>query len=140
MALPLPLTGTARAAVAMADAIRIDVFVQQGAHSHGPASPVGPHDDPTLLFINAGRNQFKPVFVGQADPNSAMGKLKRAANTQKCIRAGGKHIDLEDVGMDTYHHTFFEMLGSWSFGDYFKEAETPNAIPALPETGSHGDE
>jgi alanyl-tRNA synthetase len=87
-------------------------FFEERAHTIIPSAPVVPYDDPTLLFANAGMNQFRDVFLGTGKRS-----YTRATDTQKCIRVSGKHNDLEEVGRDTYHHTFFEMLGNWSFGD-----------------------
>ena len=91
-------------------------FFEQKGHTIVPSAPMVVKDDPTLMFTNAGMNQWKDIILGQRDPEP-----RRRADSQKCLRVSGKHNDLEEVGHDTYHHTMFEMLGNWSFGDYFKE-------------------
>ena len=103
-------------------------FFESKNHGIVGSAPMVIKNDPTLMFTNAGMNQFKDYFLGNSKP-----KNLRIANTQKCLRVSGKHNDLEEVGIDTYHHTFFEMLGNWSFGDYFKKEAIKLAWDLLTE-------
>src|ERR1044071_10244017 len=106
-------------------------YFQKNGHTRVPSSALVPHNDPTLLFTNAGMNQFKDVFTGREKRD-----YKRACSSQKCVRAGGKHNDLENVGRTARHHTFFEMLGNFSFGDYFKREAIDYAWTLV--TGDYG--
>ena len=109
----------------------LDFFKEKG-HQIVPSAPMVVKDDPTLMFINAGMYPFKDLFFGNQPLEHA-----RIADTQKCLRVSGKHNDLEEVGVDTYHHTLFEMLGNWSFGDYFKAEAIDWAWELLTTRNGH---
>src|SRR6201986_1813142 len=108
----------------------LDYFIQNG-HKEVHSSSLVPANDPTLLFTNAGMNQFKDVFLGLEKRD-----YLRATTSQKCVRAGGKHNDLENVGFTNRHHTFFEMLGNFSFGDYFKKDAIAYALDLITSTAA----